>query len=421
VALRSLARQPSAYRGPLLLLILTLSLASFSASMAATIDGALRTAITYQVGAQAQLLETGQSTEQRQAGGQTGGQPEKKDIQKEPRFLFVPVSDHLDVPGITAATRVGSYDDVAIQLGGAAPRARLGGGDRVDFAKVITTIDRRWGGGQSLGALMNMLAQNYDGVLVSKDVLAKGPKIGDPLPASVRIADDQREITFKIIGAIDLWPGFYPQEGPILVANLDYIFDEMSGQYPYDVWIARDPAAKVDQIVAGVRGLGISVVDARDAATLILEEQTQPKRQGLFGLLSVGFIAAGGLTLLGFLLSALITARRRAVELGVLRALGMSGAQVAIELIIEQVLLVAAGVGAGTGIGLLAARLVVPLLQVGAGPHPGTPSFPPQLAWDQVTLIYLVFAAALLLTLLALSWVMGRMRLFQAVKLGDAN
>jgi len=163
------------------------------------------------------------------------------------------------------------------------------------------------------------------------------------------------------------------------------------------------------------------VIDARDAATLIFEEQTQPKRQGLFGLLSVGFVAAGGLTLLGFLLSALITARRRAIELGVLRALGMSGLQVAAELVIEQVLLVAAGVGAGTAIGLLAARLVVPLLQVGAGPHPGTPSFPPQLAWDQVVIIYIVFAAALLITLLALSWIMGRMRLFQAVKLGDAN
>ncbi|HNP73149.1 MAG TPA: hypothetical protein PKK15_18695, partial [Kouleothrix sp.] len=76
---------------------------------------------------------------------------------------------------------------------------------------------------------------------------------------------------------------------------------------------------------------------------------------------------------------------------------------------------------AAAGLGLLAAQLVVPLLQVGAGPHPGTPAYPPQLAWDQVAIIYLVFGAALLLTLLALAWIMGRMRLFQAVKLGDAN
>jgi putative ABC transport system permease protein len=423
VALRALARQPGAYRGPLLLLILTLSLAAFSASMAATLDGALRTAISYQVGAHTQLLETGQSTEQ-PGGQQPGGQPQqpdKKDIQKEPRYLLVPVGDHLDVPGIMAATRVGSYDDVTVQLGGTAPQVQLVGIDRVDFPKVIERFDRDWGGGQSLGALMNLLARNADGVLVTRDVLAKGLKIGDPLPALVKIDDDQRQVTFKIIGAIDLWPGYYPQDGPIVVANLNYIFDEMSGQYPYDVWIARDPSAKVDDIAAGVRGLGISLVDVRDAATLIAEEQSQPKRQGLFGLLSVGFLAAGGLTLLGFVLAALITARRRAIELGVLRALGLSGIQVAIALVVEQVLLVAAGIGAGTGIGLVAAQLVVPLLQVGAGPHPGTPSAPPQIAWDQVAIIYVVFGAALLFTLLALAGALGRMKLFQAVKLGDAN
>jgi putative ABC transport system permease protein len=43
------------------------------------------------------------------------------------------------------------------------------------------------------------------------------------------------------------------------------------------------------------------------------------------------------------------------------------------------------------------------------------------MAWDQVQVIYGVFGVALLLTLLALAWILGRMRLFQAVKLGDAN
>jgi putative ABC transport system permease protein len=419
VALRSLARQPSAYRGPLLLLILTLSLAAFSASMAATLDSALTTAIGYQIGAATQLLETGESTAQ-QPGGQNQP-PTQVDIQEEPRYLFVPVSDHLEVPGITAATRVGTYSDVAIQLGGASSRVQLVGIDRVDFPKVIGRFDREWGDGQPLGALMNLLARNADGVLVTRDLLAKGLKIGDPLPTLVKIDDDQRQVRFKIVGVIDLWPGFYPQDGPIVVANLNYIFDEMSGQYPYDVWIDRDPAADLDAIAAGVRKLGIALVDVRDAATLIDEAQSQPQRQGLFGLLSVGFFAAGGLTLLGFLLAALITARRRAIELGVLRALGMSGTQVAVALIVEQLLLVVAGIAAGTGIGLLAARLIVPLLQVGAGPHPGTPVSPPQLAWEQVGIIYGVFGVALLITLMALAGTLGRMKLFQAVKLGDAN
>jgi putative ABC transport system permease protein len=185
--------------------------------------------------------------------------------------------------------------------------------------------------------------------------------------------------------------------------------------------IPRAPPPTLFVRARGGRGGGGARGAPRPPATLIAEAQSQPQRQGLFGLLSVGFLAAGGLTLLGFLLAALITARRRAIELGVLRALGMSGAQVAVELVTEQLLLVLAGIAAGTGIGLLAAQLVVPLLQVGAGPHPGTPASPPQLAWDQVAIIYAVFGAALLITLLALAGALGRLKLFQAVKLGDAN
>src|SRR6266487_3101116 len=122
----------------------------------------------------------------------------------------------LSAPGITAATRVGTYSDVAIQLGGASSQVQLVGIDRVDFPRAIGRFDRDWGGGQPLGALMNLLARNADGVLVTRDLLAKGLKIGDPLPALVKIDDDQRQVTFKIIGAIDLWPGFYPQDGPIV-------------------------------------------------------------------------------------------------------------------------------------------------------------------------------------------------------------
>src|SRR4030095_2946458 len=157
------------------------------------------------------------------------------------------------------------------QLGGRSSQVQLVGIDRVDFPKAISHFDSGWGGGRSLGPLMNLLARHVEGVLVQVDLRAKGVKIGDPLPALVKIDDDQREVTFKIIGVIDLWPGFYPQDGPIVVANLNYIFDEMSGQYPYDVWISRDPAAKLDAIAAGVRKLGISLVDVRDAATLIAE------------------------------------------------------------------------------------------------------------------------------------------------------
>ncbi len=69
-------------------------------------------------------------------------------------------------------------------------------------------------GSPSLGALMNLLARNADGVLVTRDLLAKGLKIGDPLPTLVKIDDDQRQVTFKIIGVIDLVAGLYAARWP---------------------------------------------------------------------------------------------------------------------------------------------------------------------------------------------------------------
>lgn len=87
----------------------------------------------------------------------------------------------------------------------------------------------------------------------------------------------------------------------------------------------------------------------------------------------------------------------------------------------EQLALVLAGTAAGTGAGLLVANLVVPVMQVSIGPQPGIPPYPPQMAWNQVALIYAIAAVTLLITIGTLTWILGRMRLFQAVKLGDVN
>jgi putative ABC transport system permease protein len=423
VAMWTVARQPGMYRGALLLLVLTLSLATFSASMARTLDGSLHQAIHYQVGAATRLIETGQSTEQAQPARTLGSdvqQPARRTIEEAARFLFAPVDDHLAVPGIVAATRVGSYE-ASLQPAGLHASAQLVGVDRLTLGKVLTHFDPAWSAGASLGALMNRLAHTPEGVIVSRDIVNAGLTVGDMLPTRLTLFGDQREVQFVIVAVVDLWPGYYPQDGPILVANLDYLFDQMGGRYPYDVWIERDPAALVPEIVADVRKTGITVVDVHDAATMIREEQMRPQRQGLFGVLSVGFITAGLLTLLGFLLSALITARRRIIELGLLRAIGMSRRSVVLVFLTEQLALVLAGTAAGTGAGLLVANLVVPVMQVSIGPQPGIPPYPPQMAWNQVALIYAIAAVTLLITIGTLTWILGRMRLFQAVKLGDVN
>src|SRR3954447_67499 len=69
-ALRYLSRTPRAYTGPILLLVLTLSLASFTASMAATLDSHMFDRVYYDAGADMRVVDFGQST---QPSGAIGG------------------------------------------------------------------------------------------------------------------------------------------------------------------------------------------------------------------------------------------------------------------------------------------------------------------------------------------------------------
>ena len=110
-----------------------------------------------------------------------------------------------------------------------------------------------------------------------------------------------------------------------------------------------------------------------DAAQLeIVSEQGRPERQGLFGLLSIGFGAAAVLTVLGFLLYALFSFRRRFIELGVLRASGLSSEQMTSFLAWELIFLIVIGGAVGTGAWRhLSATFSSPTSKLGQMQHQG--------------------------------------------------
>ncbi|MCI0396441.1 MAG: FtsX-like permease family protein [Chloroflexi bacterium] len=422
LVLRQLARSAVLYTGPLLLLTLTVSLATFTASMAVTLNDHLAEWVYYQVGADLNLAELGENTEESEQPALPGQEQFADDAasdEEEPRWLFLPVTDHLRVPGVKAAARVGDYSATA-NIGGRQQSGHLLGVDRADFT-AVAYYRPDFAANESLGGLMNRLAVRRDHILVSRDFLDRhGLQVGDSLRLTVGAADEFADVEFTIAGALDLFPTQYPQEGPFFVANLDYIHEGLGGTFPYNVWLATDPTVPSDSIVDGVRELGLVVVTAADARATIAAEQNRPERQGLFGLLSVGFLAAAGLTVLGFLVYTVVSFRRRFIELGMLRAVGLSLGQMAVYLAGEQTLLILAGTGLGTALGVLVSALFIPYFQVGAGKTAQVPPFVVQIAWGQLETIYTLFALMFIVALMALVALLVRMKLFEAVKLGEA-
>jgi putative ABC transport system permease protein len=416
MTLRQLSRSAGLYTGPLLLLCLTVSLAFFTASMAVTLDDHLSDRVYYQVGADLNLAELGESTE---ASEQATGSAPAAENEDEPRWLFLPVTEHLRVPGVRAAARVADYAATS-NIGGRQQSGRLIGVDRYDFSQVAY-FRPDFAQGEALGGIMNRLAVDRNNVLVSRAFMSQhGLAVGDPLRLTVGAAGDFAEVEFIVAGPLDLFPTQYPQDGPFFVANLDAIHEGLGGAYPYSVWLATDPAADSQRVVDDVRDLGLAVVASQDARATILAEQARPERQGLFGLLSVGFLAAAALTVLGFLVYAVVSFQRRFIELGMLRAVGLSVQQMSAYLAGEQALLILGGVALGTAIGLLASALFIPYFQVGSDKTALVPPFIVRTAWEQLGTIYAIFAVMFVVAVLALIFLLLRMKIFEAVKMGEA-
>jgi putative ABC transport system permease protein len=425
LATRYLARDPAFYTAPLVLLILTLSLSTFTASLAQTLDAHLYDQTYYQVGGDAFLVELGQATTPAEAGGEGSSEssaataPGASPI-TENRWVFVPVGEHLNVPEILAATRIGDFSG-SIQAQGQWREARYLGIDRLDFPKAAYW--RYDFASASLGSLMNSLAIAPDGVLLNRDFMRQNAiAVGDPIQVRVTSYGQRADMTLTVVGDFDLFPGWYPTEEdamPLMVGNLDHYYEMAGGEVPYNVLVRTTPDADMSQIVRDLRPHDITVLDVRAARERIALEQRKPERQGLFGVLSVGFLAAALLTVLGFFLYALFSFRRRFIELGTLRAIGLSPFQMTTFLAWELAFVVLLGLGAGTLIGALISNVYIPSLQVGNTVQAVTPPFLVQLAWPAIIRIYILFATLFVVALSVLAALLLRMKIFQAIKLGE--
>ncbi len=410
LATRQLARTPRRYTAPLGLLILTLSLSTYTASLAATLDNHLYDQQYYRVGADVSLVDTGEAIE---PGEQFA--PEENPI--ESQWQFLPVSEYIKLPGIAAASRVGRYE-ARIQTTGGFVAGTFLGVDRANFAQI--GFWREDFAAEPLGELLNQLAITHDGVLLPHNFMQENFfNVGDTVNITVQGYEHTTSMQVKIVGSFDYFPTWYPETGPLMVGNLEYFFQEAQGQLPYRVWMEAGPNVDYDQLADDVWEMNLGAQAMMVASQRVQGKQRQPERQGLLGLLSVGFAAAAVLTALGFMLYALLSFRRRAVEMGVLRASGMATRHMASFIAWELAFLLILGSAAGTGLGIWASKLFVPTLQIGAEMTARVPPFTVEIAWPAILRIYALFAALFVIALAMLVRQLLRMKLFQAIKLGE--
>ena len=268
---------------------------------------------------------------------------------------------------------------------------------------------------------MNALAIDPTGVLVDQDTMHRNNlRIGDTIKLYVDTYGQSNQQDFRVAGSFSLFPTWYAEDGPLFVGNLDYLYENAGGQFPYQVWLRTINQFDYQNMVEqGSEELGVWLTDWQSAEITLNEEQEKPERQGLFGFLYIGFIAAAVLTMLAFLLYVVYSFRLRNIELGVLRAGGLSKLQMSTYLIWELAFLILIGGGMGTAFGYLTSRFFIPFLQIGADATLLTPPFEILIAWPIIFRLYALLGALFLLTIAVSIFLLGRMKIFQAIKLGE--
>lgn len=412
MATRQLARTPRLYAMPLILLVLTASLAVITASLAQTMDYQLVDESFYHVGADIQLRGAGVEFNESNI---FPGQPPADEGQQG---IFPPMSEYGEMPDVLAAARVGRYVGEA-QIGGQRIRGRYLGIDRADLGSVAYW--RRDFAPYSFGSLLNALATSPDALLVNEEFAReRGLRPGDFFRLTVIINGDTVEMVTQIVGTFRYFPTWYPEkDGPLFVGNLETVFAQTGGELPYEVWLqtnSQPDKELMDKALAERQLFGWSWTEPYSR---IVAAQRQPERQGVFGLLSVGFIAAAVLTVLGFFMYALSSLRQRFIALGILRAVGLTQRQMTIYLAVELAFLIISGLVLGTGLGVLVSQQFIPYWQIGAAGTELVPPYLVEIAWPAVSQVYILFGLMFFVALVVLIILLRRMKIFQAIKLGE--
>ena len=417
---RELGRSPKDYLGSLLLLIVATGIATFGASTAKTLDAHLTDSVYFSTGADLRMEEDAQSNKPKASGG-PDGQPAKlpPDDGKPEIWSFLPVEDHLTIPGVQAYSRMASLEvrpQIARQIGTFSLRVL----DWYEASTVMRQAFRVDYAARSFGALMNGFGEQPDAILVPPLFLTLNKKaIGDALQLQVVTTEGRVPVTYTIAGTYISFPTIQPKEDEmVFIADMEYTIEKMGKVVPYEVLLSLAPNASGTAVSNRANQMGYMVKHTYDARLSIQEQQQTPERQGLFGILTAGFFAATALTIIGFVLYSILSFRRRSIELGVLRTLGLSSGQLAAYLILSQLGIVLSGTAAGAGVGILAGRLFIPFFQVTGKLVAEVPAFYIRIAYTELVLVCVSIAAAFAIAIVVMLLFLRRMRAFEAIKLG---
>ena len=149
----------------------------------------------------------------------------------------------------------------------------------------------------------------------------------------------------------------------LVVGHLSYFQNNLAVE-PYDVWLKLKPDMTSQALYEALELKHIQIESLVDTKQMLVRSKNDPFQLAVNGVMTLGFLIAIGISFMGFLLYWVLSLSGRILQFGVLRAMGISYAQLIGMLVAEQMLTSGAAVLIGMITGNTASRLFVPLFQL---------------------------------------------------------
>jgi len=181
-------------------------------------------------------------------------------------------------------------------------------------------------------------------------------------------------------------------------------------------WLAVDDPATVSAVLLEDPYSVESIISRSNRARELSDD---PVALGVIGALAIGSVSALIVAAIGFIVSAVVSTRERLGEFALLRALGLSPAQLSAWLTFENAFLLAAGVIAGTGLGLLLSWLVLPFVTLTQDARVVVPPIVVEIPWWAIGAVHAVAIVALVVAVVVIGGVLRRVPVSGVLRSGQ--
>ncbi|SFF21654.1 putative ABC transport system permease protein [Paenibacillus catalpae] len=415
-------RSSAGYQFLMVFLMMTIATGMFSASAARTINHNSEDRIRYASGADVVLQANWPNDKPPEMPG--GGPQQQAAVTLTKPVIHYsepPFEPYTKLAGVESTAKVLIHDNASYSTEEGSGSAKLIGIDSDEFGQTAWFRDGLLD--YSFYDYLNLMAAAPNAVLISKTLADEEQlKAGDTIWVGWEGIDMQ---PFMVYAVVDYFPTFNPNPrdaetpAPKLIVGSRLQIQTYLSLEPYQVWLKLKPGASVNDLYRDIEDKNLGIVDITDMKSKLSTAKSDPFLMAVNGTLTLGFIISLVISFAGFLLYWTLILRGRMLQNGIMRAMGLSLRQLIGMLTVEQLLTSGAAIVIGLVTGLTTSRLFVPLFQNAFDAKKLVPPFRVMVDPIDSIRIYIFVGSTILIGLAILGYMLSRLKIHQAIKLGE--